>query len=112
MATSVCYFRLWGLTALRSTSWATLAFERGVPATAFDVHLQDRGVVHEPIDRRQREARAAALDVARDQPPWLAIGQDAAIALAAIRIPFDLLWRVLAPVADFLQPVEAHHGIR
>jgi hypothetical protein len=38
----------------RSIGWATLAFERGFPAIALDVHLQDRSVVHEPIDGRQR----------------------------------------------------------
>ena len=38
----------------RSITWAALAFERGFPAIALDVHFQDRGVVHEPIDGRQR----------------------------------------------------------
>jgi hypothetical protein len=38
----------------RSIAWATLAFERGFPAITLDVHLQDRGVVHEPVDGRQR----------------------------------------------------------
>jgi hypothetical protein len=38
----------------RSITWAALAFERGFPAITFDVHLQDRGMVHEPVDSRQR----------------------------------------------------------
>ena len=38
----------------RSITGAALAFERGFPAITFDVHLQDRGVVHEPVDGRQR----------------------------------------------------------
>src|SRR5215207_699920 len=33
-----------------SISWAALAFERGLAAIALDVHLQDGGVVHEPVD--------------------------------------------------------------
>ena len=33
-----------------SISWAALAFERGFAAIALDVHLQDGGVVHEPVD--------------------------------------------------------------
>jgi hypothetical protein len=37
-----------------SITWATLAFERGFPAITLDVHLQDRGVMHEPVDGRQR----------------------------------------------------------
>ena len=38
----------------RSIAWAALAFERGFPAITFDVHFQDCGVVHEPVDSRQR----------------------------------------------------------
>jgi hypothetical protein len=34
----------------RSITWAALAFERRFPAITLDVHLQDRGVVHEPVD--------------------------------------------------------------
>jgi len=34
--------------------FTALALERGPPAIALDVHLHDRGVVHEPIDGRQR----------------------------------------------------------
>jgi hypothetical protein len=58
----------------RSIGWATLAFERGFPAIALDVHLQDRSVVHEPIDGRQRHglvgenlARFAERLVGRDE---------------------------------------------
>jgi len=36
-----------------SIAWAALAFERGFPAITLDVHLQDGGVVHEPVDSRQ-----------------------------------------------------------
>ena len=38
----------------RSIGWATLAFDAGFPAITLDVHLQDGGVVHEPVDSRQR----------------------------------------------------------
>jgi hypothetical protein len=39
----------------RSIGWAALSFERRFPAIALDVHLQDRGVVHEPVDGRGTE---------------------------------------------------------
>ena len=29
---------------------ASLAFERGAPAVAFDVHLEDRGVMNQAVD--------------------------------------------------------------
>ena len=32
------------------SSWTTFAFERGPPAIAFDVHLDDGGVMDEAID--------------------------------------------------------------
>ena len=46
----------------RSIGWATLAFEGGFPTIAFDIHLQDRGVVHEPVGSciRTGNARFAA----------------------------------------------------
>jgi hypothetical protein len=43
-----------GCAVLPSIGWAALAFERGFPAITLDVHFQDRGVVHEPVDSRQR----------------------------------------------------------
>jgi hypothetical protein len=33
--------------------FTALTLERGPPAIALDVHLQDRGVVHEPVNGRQ-----------------------------------------------------------
>jgi hypothetical protein len=38
----------------RSIGWATIAFERDFPAIALSVDLQDRGMVHDPIDGCQR----------------------------------------------------------
>jgi hypothetical protein len=38
----------------RSITRAALAFEGGFPAITLDVHLQDRGMVQEPVDGRQR----------------------------------------------------------
>src|SRR4051794_3946286 len=43
-----------------SIAWAALAFERGFPAITLDVHLQDGGVVHEPVDSRQRRGENLA----------------------------------------------------
>jgi hypothetical protein len=45
---------MWVVWGHRSIAWATLAFERGFPAITLDVHLQDRGMVHEPVDSSQR----------------------------------------------------------
>ena len=53
VAISACNFRLLGLSG-RSIAFATLAFERSRAAIALNVHLQDRGVVHEPVDGCQR----------------------------------------------------------
>jgi hypothetical protein len=53
------------------------------------------------------ESRAAALDVAGNEPPQPAVGQDAEIASAAVQIPFDLLRGVFTLAADLLRPVEA-----
>ena len=39
---------------LPSIGWAALAFERGFPTIALDIHLEDCGVVHKPTDGRQR----------------------------------------------------------
>jgi hypothetical protein len=36
-----------------NNAWATFAFESGFPPITFDVHLQNRGMVHEPVDGRQ-----------------------------------------------------------
>ena len=36
------------------SSWTTFAFERGPPAIAFDVHLDDGGVMDEAIDGGER----------------------------------------------------------
>jgi hypothetical protein len=38
----------------RRPAAASLAFERGAPAVALDVHLEDRGVVHEAVDDSHR----------------------------------------------------------
>jgi hypothetical protein len=43
----------------RSIGWAALAFEGGFSAIALDVHLEDRGVVHEPVDSRERHGLVA-----------------------------------------------------
>jgi hypothetical protein len=43
----------------RSIGWAALAFERSFSAIALDVHLEDRGVVHEPVDSRERHGLVA-----------------------------------------------------
>src|ERR1700704_4017315 len=53
VAVSPCNVPLW-LCGLPFITGATLAFERGFPAITFEVHLQDRGMVHEPVDSRQR----------------------------------------------------------
>lgn len=37
--------------------WTTLPLERGAPAIAFDVHLDDGGVVNEAIDGGERHSR-------------------------------------------------------
>ena len=52
----------------RSTIWGTLAFERGLPAITLDVHLQDRGVMHEPVDGCQRHG----LELRNDGSSYLA----------------------------------------
>jgi len=36
----------------RRPAAASLAFERGAPTVAFDVHLEDRGVMNEAVDDR------------------------------------------------------------
>ena len=38
----------------RSIASAAAAFERDLPAITLGVHLQDSGMVHEPVDSRQR----------------------------------------------------------
>ena len=56
----------------RSIGWATLAFERDFPAITLDVHLQDRGVVHEPIDGCQRHGLVGE-NFPHSPKGWLAV---------------------------------------
>jgi len=56
----------------RSITWAALAFERGLPAITLDVHLQDRGVVHEPVDGRQGHSLIGE-NLAHSPKGWLAV---------------------------------------
>jgi hypothetical protein len=39
-------------------AWPALAFEGRTPPIAGDIHLQDRGMVHETVDRRHRHCLA------------------------------------------------------
>ena len=71
VAISACNFRLLGLSG-RSIAFATLAFERSRAAIALNVHLQDRGVVHEPVDGCQRHVLSVKI-LPHSPNGWLAV---------------------------------------